>query len=121
MAILATSGLGLALFVAAAADAGTWYSQYFANSTQCGICVAQSGSNSGLSFNDTSWATSGGNGASDAYLSLCDTNNNCYAPADETGGYGYDSRTRSYGHAICFPQKDWWYNVWFNYCDVDNF
>jgi hypothetical protein len=118
---LVIAALGAGSLFAGAALGGTWYQQYFANSYLNGSGAAQSASNYGVDFNDTSWATSGSNGTAHAYLSLCNTNNNCYSAATESGGYGYDSRSISYGHAICFPQVPVYYYVWFNYCDADNF
>jgi hypothetical protein len=110
-----------AVTFAAGARAGTWYQQYLWEHTLCGICVAESSSNQSLSFNDTQWSTSGSNGTAHAYLSLCDANNSCYSPATQSGGYGTDSRTISYGEAVCFPQNSPTYQVWFEFCDVDNY
>lgn len=119
--LIALAVLGSAAVFASVATAGNWYQQYLWEHTLCGICVAESYSNQSLSFNETQWSTSGSNGTGHAYLSLCDTSNNCYSPADETGGYGHDFRTISYGEAVCFPQNSPTYQVWFEYCDTDNY
>lgn len=111
----------VAIAATGGAAAGNWSSQYVDDGYVCGICMAMSDYNSGISFNMTGWNTSGNNGADKAYLTLCNSNQVCYQPAELQGGYGQDTRSISYGRASCFAQKPSWYFVFFDYCYTDNF
>jgi hypothetical protein len=111
----------IAVDVGLAGAAYAWWSQeYVYQSNVCYLCAGASANNSDLDFNEASWST---DDDPYIYLSLCHPDDTCYSGAEQSGGYGSDFRTISYGRAVCAPRSDTANNVqiWFDYCYTDNF
>lgn len=101
-----------------AAAAAAWAQTYVSGQYISVSGPKSSSYNSNLDWNEASTQVYNNE---EPFITLCPDSNNvdCYSAKVFTNGYAYDTRSISYGRAMCglFAGAN---SLWFNYCDTSN-